>query len=400
VAKKIRFESFVYRLLAEADSVHRLLPAPQREAWGAFVAALHFQYSQGRAVVSWHGSSAGKLEFPLNAADLYHRGDTARYVEEQRGRDLLHASDQVQRRNAAHFQSILREIAGAAGIAHLLPPPGAGGADAARLRNEEEFHDRWASSEDAGDIDVVTANETCTSPEMRFIRDRLGDLTGKRLLDVGCGLGEASVYFAIKGAQVTAMDLSQGMLDATKRLAERNGVAVATHKAAAESTNLPPDAVFDVIYAGNLLHHVDIESTVKLLKPHLAAGGMFVSWDPLAYNPAINVYRAMATEVRTPDEHPLTWKDIRLFRREFAQVTTNYFWLTTLVIFVIMVLVQRRNPNKERLWKVVVRESRRWEWLYRPLEKLDAVLLAVLPPLRLLCWNVVIVAKAPLASPS
>jgi hypothetical protein len=58
-----------------------------------------------------------------------------------------------------------------------------------------------------------------------------------------------------------------------------------------------------------------------------------------------------------------------------------------------MALAPRRNPNKERFWKVIIQEGSKWEWLYRPLEALDRFLLAIFPPLRMLCWNVVIVCK-------
>jgi SAM-dependent methyltransferase len=228
---------------------------------------------------------------------------------------------------------------------------------------------------------------------MRYITKRLGNMHGKRLLDVGCGLGEASVYFAILGAEVTSSDLSQGMLDATTRLALSNGVTVKQHIASAEDMQLLPDDKFDIIYAGNLLHHVNIEETITRIKPHLADGGVFVTWDPLAYNPAINVYRSMATDVRTPDEHPLKWSDIKLFHKHFSEVEKRYFWFTTLIIFIIMAFAQRRNPNKERFWKAVVQEGNKWAWLYRPLEKLDNLLLMLFPPLRILCWNVVVICK-------
>jgi 2-polyprenyl-3-methyl-5-hydroxy-6-metoxy-1,4-benzoquinol methylase len=64
---------------------------------------------------------------------------------------------------------------------------------------------------------------------MRYITKRLGDLNGKTLLDIGRGLGEASVYFAMKGAEVTSSDLSEGMLNVTTKLALENEVKVKTH---------------------------------------------------------------------------------------------------------------------------------------------------------------------------
>jgi ubiquinone/menaquinone biosynthesis C-methylase UbiE len=42
--------------------------------------------------------------------------------------------------------------------------------------------------------------------------DILGDVRGKAILDVGCGSGIYAVYFARKGAEVTGVDFSGGML--------------------------------------------------------------------------------------------------------------------------------------------------------------------------------------------
>lgn len=263
-----------------------------------------------------------------------------------------------------------------------------------RIDREKEFHDRWALG--ASLPDIFSFNEALTSPELRAIHSALPSVKRKKVMDLGCGLGEASVYFAHRGADVTAIDLSPEMLNATGRLAEKNKVSVRCHLAAAEDLGLDGSDKYDVIYVGNLFHHVDIERTLEKLIRHLKSDGVLVSWEPIAYNPVINVYRRIATEVRTPDEHPLYRSDVRKITGKFKDSQLRFFWLSTLVIFLAMALVQRRNPNKVRFWKAVVEESDKWAWLYRPLAAVDRCVLAVFPFLGWLCWNVVIVAKNPL----
>ena len=388
--KKIRFESFTYRFLVAAQSRRFHLPGTEQPSWATFVRALEFSYEKGEVRIAWTLAKPGHFSTPLDQPRFCLRGDSALHIARQKASGSMDAEDPIKLRNEAYFGEVVLRVAQSAGYEEISAERAG---IAGRLAKERAFHDAWADGEDAGKIDVRASNEVCTAPEMRYITRRLGDLRGRRLLDVGCGLGEASVYFALKGADVTSADLSQGMLDATSRLAQANGVNVTRQLATAEDMQLPPGARFDVIYAGNLLHHVDIGKTIARIKPHLAPGGIFVAWDPLAYNPAINVYRVMATKVRTPDEHPLKWGDIKSLRGQFGTVETRYFWLTTLIIFVIMALAQRRDPNKERYWKVVVQEGRKWRWLYLPLEVLDRLLLMLVPPLRLLCWNVVIMCK-------
>lgn len=371
-----------------------------RERWDAFVNSLSFEYrDDGKISVKWGGAAPGEMEFETGGAEFFVRGDAARFCGHQTGEKLVFTRDRVHQRNADYFRSAVRRVVRAAGLVQDIPdnvPETAGGGEQnSRLAAEESFHDRWAAQEDPASIDVRLLNESVTAPEMRWIRKSLGDLAGKKVLDIGCGLGEASVYFALQGACVTAMDLSQGMLQATEALAGRYGVQVRLHKAAAESFLLSPEEKFDVIYAGNLFHHVDIEKTVRQIAPHLENTGVLVSWDPVAYNPLINIYRRWAVQTRTPDEHPLRMADLRIFEKYFAQVERRWFWLTALLVFVLMVAVQMRNPNKERFWKRVVTEGEAWAWIYRPLARIDEILLAVFPFLGPLCWNVVIAARRP-----
>ena len=395
--KKILFESAVHQLAAAARRRQEQLQvadAARAAALARWVAGLTFdQPGPGAVRVRWTAPAAGEHTVTLKGARFYTRGDAKPHAASQDAAGLPFHDDRVMATNAAFFDAEWGAILRTAGMDASSGPSAP--ADSARKQAEGHFHDEWAASEDVTAINVRQRNEACTAPEMRHLRAVLGDLRGRELLDVGCGLGEASVYFALEGATVTATDISPGMCAAAQKLAAANGVAVATHVSAVEDLGLPAGRQFDVIYTGNTLHHADIPAMLDAVLPHLKPDGLFVSWDPVAYNPVINVYRALATQVRTEDEHPLRLRDVRLITARFEQAEVRWFWLTTLLVFIWMAVGQRRSPNRERFWKKVIDEADRWAPLYRPLEKLDRWLLRWLPFLRPLCWNVVIVGRRP-----
>lgn len=261
---------------------------------------------------------------------------------------------------------------------------------------EARFHDRWAADTDASAVAVRQAFEAPTAPENRFILRRMGDVRGKRLLDVGAGLGESSVYFAMLGAEVTAADVSPGMIEHAQELASRHGVSIRGLVCPAEALPVDPGS-FDLVYAANTIHHVPdraamYDEVLRALKP----GGWFFSWDPLAYNPAINVYRRMATAVRTPDERPLTFADFRLFASRFEGAGHREFWIAGLALFAKYYLVDGVHPNDDRYWKRVLRETPRSLRWWMPLAGVDAVLTRV-PLVRRLAWNMVMWGRKPLA---
>jgi SAM-dependent methyltransferase len=398
--KKILFESAVHQFLSAAKRRRERLQETdptQAERLRAWVSALTIENpGGGRMRVAWREPHADQHFIELKNARFYTRGDADPHFRRQAETGLLFSADRIMEQNIAFFDGEVRAVLAQAGLTvETGPNLPASAAVAARKRAEEAFHDQWAAGVDVASIDIRRMNEACTAPEMRQITAALGDLRGRTLLDVGCGLGEAAVYFALRGAEVTATDISPGMCDATRRLAAVNGVGVVTHVSAAEDLGLPKDRQFDIIYTGNTLHHADLAAMLANILPHLKSDGVFASWDPIAYNPVINLYRAIATKVRTADEHPLRLREVREVTGHFESAEVKWFWLTALLIFIIMAVVQFRSPNKERFWKKVVEEADRWAWLYRPLAALDRGLLKVLPFLGPLCWNVVIVGRRP-----
>jgi 2-polyprenyl-3-methyl-5-hydroxy-6-metoxy-1,4-benzoquinol methylase len=255
-------------------------------------------------------------------------------------------------------------------------------------QREARFHDAWASDTPLEQIWVRECFECPTAVENHFILGRMGPLRGKKLLDIGAGLGESSVYFALQGAEVTTVDISTAMVETAQRLAKFNGVELKGIVSAGEDLRLPNES-FDLVYIANTIHHVhDRASLFAQIHAALKPGGRFFAYDPLAYNPLIRIYRRMATAVRTPDESPLTAADLRLARKYFTNVGHREFWLASLALFVKYYVVDRVHPNQDRYWKRILRETRRSLWWWLPLRVLDSALTR-LPLVRWLSWNTV-----------
>ncbi len=216
----------------------------------------------------------------------------------------------------------------------------------------------------------------------------MGELKGRKILDLGCGSGESAVYFAKQGAEVTACDISPKFVEVAQRLAQYHGVKIETGVCPAEI--LPyADNSFDFVFANGVLHHVDIPPTMHELKRVLKPGGRGFFIEPLPYNPVINVYRWIAREVRTPDERPLTVADVNRIRQIFPRTQVDYFWFFTLGVFLYFFFIERASTS-ERYWKKILYEADRYEKLFARLKKLDDKVLPALPFLKPLCWNMVI----------
>lgn len=86
--------------------------------------------------------------------------------------------------------------------------------------------------------------------------DRIGPLAGKRLLDVGCGLGGKTYAYAEAGALVVGVDLSTACAAGSRRFAaDRPGAAPLF--ASGDARRLPfADGSFDAIIANDSLEHI------------------------------------------------------------------------------------------------------------------------------------------------
>ncbi|OHB97746.1 MAG: hypothetical protein A2W74_10070 [Planctomycetes bacterium RIFCSPLOWO2_12_38_17] len=257
--------------------------------------------------------------------------------------------------------------------------------------SEETFHDKWAKEINPSELLVYETFESITAVENKYALSTFGDIAGKALLDLGCGAGETSVYFALKGAKVTAVDISAEMLKITEKLSNQYGVNVITIRSVVEKLEFP-NSSFDYVFGNGVLHHVQLNQSIKEIKRVLKPNGKAIFVEPLNHNPLIHVYRILAKNVRTPTEHPFEFKDFKLVKKHFGRVTHREFWLFSLLIFVIF-LCKGAHPSRERYWKKIIVEGEKYKKSYTFLKKIDDFILKLFPFLGRFCWNTVIVLE-------
>ncbi|HEV7267704.1 MAG TPA: bifunctional 2-polyprenyl-6-hydroxyphenol methylase/3-demethylubiquinol 3-O-methyltransferase UbiG [Falsiroseomonas sp.] len=82
------------------------------------------------------------------------------------------------------------------------------------------------------------------------------DLSGLRLLDVGCGAGLAAEAFARMGAEVTGLDAASEALQAARDHAAAGGLAI-TYRAGTPEELAAEGARFDAVVALEVIEHVE-----------------------------------------------------------------------------------------------------------------------------------------------
>ena len=102
--------------------------------------------------------------------------------------------------------------------------------------------------------------------------DGIASLGGKRILDVGCGGGILAESMAIRGAEVTGIDLAEKPLKVAQLHLVESGLPVDYRLIAPEALALEMPARFDVVTCMEMLEHVPepartVEACAALVKP-------------------------------------------------------------------------------------------------------------------------------------
>lgn len=247
------------------------------------------------------------------------------------------------------------------------------------LDSEREFHDRHAEGL-RWDAAVSNSISYGKHPEAdEYFIGLVGNVEGKRILDIGSGYGNCALFFAGKGALVTGIDLSQKIIEGCTIRSEKNRLKA--EFMVMDATDLDfEDSSFDIVLSSRSIHHLpDIEKFYEQAHRVLRKGGYIVFAEPQKMNPFVEFgrkYIKNKEEDRTATEHPLVPDDLKKLKSVFGNMEKREFEFLEVASLVFKVII--RIPSLHVIFSSILKATDRLLWYF--------------PPLRPLYWQVVVKA--------
>jgi ubiquinone/menaquinone biosynthesis C-methylase UbiE len=199
---------------------------------------------------------------------------------------------------------------------------------------------------------------TCYTNGYSLLKERLAP--GVRVLEIGCGDGDLSLYVARQGAHAVAMDqeLNRELILSKIQPGEQLSIELVQGKLGLIEL---PSNHFDVVVGQACLHHLTdnfslySSEILRMLKPDGCA--IFIG-EPLSHNPLFEAMRAVRmTRTQWRDEAGLYFGAIEDFGRSFSE-TRVYTHL--LAAFLLKAVSQKFASVKVRLEQAEQRLVRHW----------------------------------------
>lgn len=215
-------------------------------------------------------------------------------------------------------------------------------------------HEKYLKSEAAYQDSKV--EKDVRAPASKFYQDAssklimdyqinyIGDLKDQRVLDLGCGVGTATIEALQAGAFVTAIDISPKSVELVKERAKSKNVDSHLTALVDDAHHLSfCDNSFDVVIGKGILHHLPqfsqaISEIYRVLKP----GGHAVFVEPMGMNCVLCAFRTLTPKWRTADEQPFRLKHLNIIREQFDNTRFVFFDCATLLSKVFVAMHLRR----------------------------------------------------------
>lgn len=145
-----------------------------------------------------------------------------------------------------------------------------------KRRPSAEYWDGFYAAGGTGNGDVSSADLPAA------LVDAVGDVDGRRVLDIGCGEGHLAIWLAERGASVVAIDKSPSAVEVTGRNAYASGLSEHVEAEVLDAIDLDRlDALFDLVVGMSVLGGMEpFDVFVRSLASVVGAEGRVVFHEP------------------------------------------------------------------------------------------------------------------------
>lgn len=241
------------------------------------------------------------------------------------------------------------------------------GVDVERARREREAYDEHGVDEAMstwhGRFPLVFQCPNTRRGEKRFDDLTRAAVSGRRVLDMGCGDGASSVRLLELGAShVLGMDISRSAIGRAQAHAEPGRLEFRVGDVARDL-----DDRVDCVFGRSILHHIDYRGLLpRLYAERLAPGGTMLFMEPQGENLLIRLYTRLVAAAHTPDERSFVTEDLDWLRTRFPGCELHPINYLSFLVAIVSSLL-RLGPNN-----VLLRFSDRAdEWLARHVPQLN-----------------------------
>ena len=191
-----------------------------------------------------------------------------------------------------------------------------------------EFWDSLFSKGQEGGYSRVEMPDL-NDPVLHRALEHFGNVEDKTVIDLGCGRGATSLFFARCGANVISVDLSEVAIENLVAYCRRNSVGNIhpMRLSALEIGNVPKA---DCVFGSMILHHIEpFAEFARILRASVKPGGKGFFWENNAQSNTMIwlrqnlVGRLWVPKYGDPEEFPLTPSEVDELRRYF-DVTVEY----------------------------------------------------------------------------
>ena len=215
-------------------------------------------------------------------------------------------------------------------------------------------------------------------PIFEYILPQMGELEGKRVLELGTGTGGTAILLAKRGATVIGIDLLPFRLTEAKARAAEYDVAESVEVALMDAMYLAfPDDTFDLIISKSVLVFTAHTQTARECHRVLKPGGKAIFIENMRHHPGVWLYRK--TFLKYSDAlHYFSLGDVEGVGAEFENLEHREFHLTAVSAL---------------FWQKCISIPRLYRWTLRILEEFDTLLLKCLPFLKRFCWITAMICR-------